>query len=121
MSGAKLEVNAFSGFDFLKKDSKLPEKEWLKWMNDCSFSTSIFKEGDVIEIHKDWQLFEEENKWLSTIATDRSFGEQYSELFHHVKHADPINKFFELKHETSFSKNIIFTSFPDNEYLNRFY
>ena len=120
----QIESLQFSGFELLKKEAKVSNKDWQTNLSQHKLPAAYFAEGDVIEIDKDWKNFEEPEKWLSLISTYRSYGAIFidieSQNSSHVT-LKKIIDFFDLKLEDISTKKDIFTSTPSIASLNEYY
>ena len=123
LTGGQIETTYLEGFDLLKKEVTKIVPDWQTCANGKNLPASYFKVGDIIEIDKDWQHFEEPHKWLSNIATYRSFGADLSDIFSKNNTASMIRvtDFFGLTMLDSSSRKIIFTSSPCNKDLEKYY
>lgn len=120
VTGGHVATIQLGGLDVMRREFNVSEGDWT---NAKHLSSYDFKDGDVIEIKKDWAYHEEPEKSLSLIATFRSFGAHFPAVFGR-RHENLVKKIINFSGQLFKQlevKKIVFETCPDDEILGKFY
>ena len=98
------------GFDKIRGDLSITDENWPNHLRENKFTTRLFKEGDILEIRKDWKPFEEKDGWINAISEYREYNGSTFNLLNDLNNSETVRNFIGLDLTPMFFDKYIFAS-----------